>query len=92
VALGVLQRRVLSHVHEVPVVEPRATHGVLVDAEAELSHQVERRTGPRTEASDVPGVRLDLGFHEHDVEGSCRRWSAEPGVVGHVQVTSYVCE
>ena len=32
-----------SHIHEVPVVDSRATYTVLIDAESEVADQVQRR-------------------------------------------------
>ena len=62
-----------AHVDEVPVVDARSAHTVLVDAEAERADEVERRRRGGTKPGDVAGVRRDLGLDEDDVERAAER-------------------
>ncbi len=72
-----LEIDVLTHLHEVPVVEPRPPYAVLVDAKTELSDEVQHRPRRRCEARDVSRVGRDLGLHEDDVKGSRHGRGAE---------------
>jgi hypothetical protein len=56
------------HVHQVPVVEPRAAYRVFVDAKAEPPHQVQRRLRRDAQAPDVARVRWDLRLDQDDVK------------------------
>jgi hypothetical protein len=58
----------LPQVDQMPIVEPRAAHRLVVDAKAELTHQVQHRTGGSTETRDISGVGGDLGLDQDDVE------------------------
>src|SRR5690606_800443 len=51
------ERGMLRDADHVPVVEPRPAYGVLVDAEAEPSYEVQRTARGRTQSADIPGVR-----------------------------------
>ena len=49
-------------IDRVPVVQPRAPQGAIVEAEAEAADQVQPRPGRGTQPGHVPGVRRNLRF------------------------------
>ena len=51
-----------------PVVEPGALHFALVEREPQRLDQMQLRTGGKAAAPHIPGVPMDFGVHEHDVE------------------------
>ena len=52
-----------------PVVEAGAAHLALVKREPERLDQVQRGAGGEAASAGVAGVPVDLGMHEHDVDG-----------------------
>ena len=62
------ERRVHDDAHGVPVVEPGALEGAVVDAEAQRLDQMQRAAGRGAQPRDVAGVGRNLRFDEHDVE------------------------
>jgi hypothetical protein len=65
-----------ADVDEVPVIDARSAHTVLVDTETERTHEVERRCGSGAEPGDVAGVGRDLRLDQNDVERTYERGRA----------------
>ena len=63
-----LEALVLAHPRQLVVIEPRALHAGVVEAEAERAHEVQRRARVGAEPDRVAGVRRDFGLEEDDVE------------------------
>jgi dihydroorotate dehydrogenase (NAD+) catalytic subunit len=63
-----LEALVLVHPRQLVVIEPRALHPGVVEAEAEGTHEVQRRAGIGAEPYRVAGVGRDFGLEEYDVE------------------------
>lgn len=69
---------------ERPVIEPGAPHGLLIDREAQLSDEVQRKLKRRGEARDVSRVLRDLGVDEDDSRGRREAGGSEARtVLGH---------
>ncbi len=64
-------------VDEVPVVDPGAAYGLLIDTKPEAPDEVQGRGRGGAEARDVAGVLRNLGLDEHDVEGRREGGGAE---------------
>ena len=82
---------VLPDVDQVPIVDARAAHALLVDAEAERPHQVERRGRGRTEPRDVASVGRYFGLYEHDVKRDAEGLRAEARGLGGRSGHSQAC-
>jgi len=67
-SFGVVQRFVLHDLDQVPVVEARAAHCVLVDTEAELSDQMQGAQRSRTKPRDIAGIGRYFRLYQDDVE------------------------
>ena len=61
---------VLVHVHcrEFVVVQAGAPHRFPIEPEPQRLDEMQLAARVRTQANQVPGIRRDLGFEEHDVE------------------------
>ena len=64
---------VLIDIHEVPIVDARASHGVLIDREAEWPDEMEPRTRGCAGSRHRAGVGGDLGLDQHHVKRVGRR-------------------
>ena len=78
-----LKRFVSVNLHQVSVVEARAAHRVLVDSEAERSHQVQGRSGGSAGPGDRSGVGWDLRLDQDHVKRVGHRVGAELRPLGH---------
>ena len=68
---------VLANVDEVPVVDARAPHAVLVDLESQSAYEVEAASRVAAPSrGDIAGIRRDFRLHEHEVERP-RIWPRE---------------
>lgn len=56
------------HVDQVPIVQSRSPHGVIIDAKTETSDEMKHRRCRRTQTRDVSRVRWDFRLDEHDVK------------------------
>ena len=68
---------------QIPVVEARPAHRLLVDLEAERPYEVQRRLGRSAGPGDRAGVGRDLGLDQDHVEWAGRRRGAELEALGH---------
>lgn len=73
---------VLNQIDVLPVVEPRSAYGLLVGAEAQWVDQVEARSDPQAQPSDVARIGRDLRLDERDME--LRRHAQASAVSGSV--------
>ena len=79
------ERFVSVNFHQIPVVEARAAHRVLVDLEAERSHQVQGRLGGSASPGDRSGVGWDLRLDQDHVKRVGHRVGAELRALGHAR-------
>jgi CBS domain-containing protein len=63
-----LQARVLPHVGQLAVVEPRAPDSLCIQPESERPDQVQPRARVGAQPDDVAGVGRDLGLEQNDVQ------------------------
>ena len=74
----------LDLVDVLPIVEPGATHGLLVRPKPERMHEVETSANREREPARVPRVRCDLGLDEHEVESRLHARGPPPGYLSAV--------
>ena len=69
--------------HQVPVVQTRAPHRMLIDTEAQRAHEVQRRSGGSAGAGDRAGVGRDLRLDQDHLERRRDRLGSELEALGH---------
>ncbi len=61
---------------EIVIVEPGSLQALVVQAESQRFHQVQRRAGVRAQADHIARIRRNLGLEQHDVEHGRRAAAA----------------
>src|SRR5207245_924092 len=72
-----------AYVHEVPIIEPGALDGMVVDAKTERADEMKRALRCSGEPRNVARVGRNLRFHQNDMERNIERNRAKTLLLLH---------